>query len=605
MLKNRFAKLALATAAIVGFALPSAQAATAAEVCQVGGGADLQGCDFTGRDFFNYVVDGADFTGANLTNVSARYSYWVNTVLDDANLTGVNFYASYMAGASFMGANLTGANLADVNIDGADLTDANLTGVISGGTQGEPTALPAGWVLQDGYLIGKTADLRGANLSGVDLTNLDLSEAKLDGVRSGGIIGTPYKLPAHWALLGGYLFGPGADLSGARLDGLDIWSVDLTGATLTGASINQTSINNSILVRIKSGGLVGKFQQVTGARIQNGYILVPSANLAGADLRNTNLANLSLDQADLSGALLRGADISNSSMTGADLTGADFTSANLSHTWLRDTVMVNTNFTFANMTGVQMYDNTVSFGKFNGANLTDANLSNTNITASEFYRTNLENTNLTDATFTSTRSGDVTGTPFALPTTLRIVDGELVNIFTESLHPSIAGTFKTGQTATASLATVPAGAQVSYQWLRDEVPIQGANTASYLLTASDVMKNIAVVATVSKRGFLTSVEVSDVVVPSMASMLVGTVNISGVMKAGKVIKAVTRPWVDTVGVKIKYQWLRNGKAIKYATKSTYKVAAGDAGAKISVKVTQSLKGYYSASKTSGVKKVVK
>ena len=30
MLKNRFAKLALATAAIVGFALPSAQAATAA-----------------------------------------------------------------------------------------------------------------------------------------------------------------------------------------------------------------------------------------------------------------------------------------------------------------------------------------------------------------------------------------------------------------------------------------------------------------------------------------------------------------------------------------------------------------------------------------------
>ena len=605
MLKNRIAKITLAAAAITALVLPSAQSASAAESCVVTAGGNLVGCDFTGRDFFNYVVDGADFTDANLTNVSARYSYWVNTVLDDANLTGVNFYSSYMAGASFKGANLTGANFANVNLDGADLSGANLTGVISSNTHGTPAALPAGWVLVGGFLVGPTADLRGANLSGLDLTDIDLSNARLDGVRSGGVVGTPSSLPAHWGLLGGYFFGPGADLSGARLDGLDIWAVDLTGATLTGASINQTSINNSNLVGIKSGGLVGKFQQVTGARVQNGYILVPTANLAGADLRNTDLSHLNLDQADLSGALLRGADISNSSMTGADLTGADFTSANLSHSWLRETLMVNTNFTFANLTGVQMYDNTVSFGQFNGANLTDANLANTNITASEFYRTNFANTDLTGATFTSTRSGDVTGTPYALPASLRIVDGELMNLFSENLRPSIAGTYKTGQTATASLETLPAGAQVSYQWLRDEVAIQGANTASYLLTASDVMKNIAVVATVTKRGFLTSVEVSDAVVPSMGYMVVGTVNISGVMKAGKVIKAITRPWVDTVGVKMKYQWLRNGKPIKYATKSTYKVAAGDTGAKISVKVTQSLKGYYSASKTSAIKKVLK
>lgn len=604
MLKIRITKLALATAALASLVLPSAQA-SAAETCVPGGGAHVAGCDFTGRDFFNGVFDAADFTGANLTNVSARYSYWVNSILDDANLTGINFYASYMPGASFKGANLSGANFANVNLDGADLSGAILTGVISGNTRGTPAALPSGWVLVDGYLIGPTADLRGANLSGVNLANLDLSHAQLEGVRSGGIIGTPSALPEHWGIAGGYLFGPSADLSGARLDGLDIWSVDLTNATLTGASINQTSINNSTLVGIKSGGLVGKFQQVTGARVQNGYILVPGANLAGADLRNADLSHLNLDEADLSGAILRGADLSNSSMTDADLTGADFTSANLTNSWLRGTLMVNTNFTFADLTGVQLYDNTVSFSKFNGANLTDANLSNTHITASEFYRSDLSNTNLSGATFTSTRSGDVTGAPLAMPSTLRIVDGELINIFVENLVPSIAGTFKTGETATAVLASPTSGAQISFQWVRNDVPIQGANTASYLLTASDVSKNIAVIATVTKAGYLTSTQISEAVIPEKAYMVVGTVNISGVMKAGKIIKAISRTWVDTVGVKRAYQWLRNGQPIKYATKSTYRLTAADSGTKISVKVTQSLKGYYSASKTSAKKKVLK
>ena len=37
--------------------------------------------------------------------------------------------------------------------------------------------------------------------------------------------------------------------------------------------------------------------------------------------------------------------------------------------------------------------------------------------------------------------------------------------------------------------------------------------------------------------------------------------------------------------KLKFQWLRNGKKIKKATKRTYKIAKADRGKKISCKVT--------------------
>jgi len=57
--------------------------------------------------------------------------------------------------------------------------------------------------------------------------------------------------------------------------------------------------------------------------------------------------------------------------------------------------------------------------------------------------------------------------------------------------------------------------------------------------------------------------------------------------------------------KFKYQWLRDGKKIKGATKKTYTVKKGDLGKKLSVKVTASLKGFSSSSATSKKVKVVK
>jgi alpha-tubulin suppressor-like RCC1 family protein/uncharacterized protein YjbI with pentapeptide repeats len=66
-----------------------------------------------------------------------------------ANLSGAN-----LTGANLSGVNLTGANLTNANLSGTDLTGAILTGVRSGGITGTPSALPTGWALVNGYLVG-------------------------------------------------------------------------------------------------------------------------------------------------------------------------------------------------------------------------------------------------------------------------------------------------------------------------------------------------------------------------------------------------------------------------------------------------------------------
>lgn len=81
-----------------------------------------------------------------------------------------------------------------------------------------------------------------------------------------------------------------------------------------------------------------------------------------------------------------------------------------------------------------------------------------------------------------------------------------------------------------------------------------------------------------------------------------TPTISGSAKVGKALTAKVKTWSPKASMK--YQWLRNGSPITGATKSTYKLAAADLGATISVKVTGTKSGYTSVSKTSASTKVV-
>ncbi|MBK7819843.1 MAG: Ig-like domain repeat protein [Tessaracoccus sp.] len=83
-----------------------------------------------------------------------------------------------------------------------------------------------------------------------------------------------------------------------------------------------------------------------------------------------------------------------------------------------------------------------------------------------------------------------------------------------------------------------------------------------------------------------------------------TPTISGTKKVGKTLKATVKTWQPTK-VTVKYQWLRDGKAISKATTSSYKLTKADAGKKVSVKVTGSKSGYTTVSKTSKTVTVAK
>jgi len=246
-------------------------------------------------------------------------------------------------GANLTGpVNLTGFDLAYANLSGADLTGATLTGVVSGGLTGSPTALPAGWSLVAGYLVGPGANLTNANLAnadlsaatltnatltnatltGANLSGANLTGATLTGVTSGGITGTPAALPTGWTLVNGYLVGPGANLTGANLTNADLNGANLTNATLTGANLAGANLTGATLTGVKSGGITGSPTALPASwSIVAGYLIGPGANLALANLTGANLSGATLTGANLRYAVLTGANLAGTDLSGTDLTG--------------------------------------------------------------------------------------------------------------------------------------------------------------------------------------------------------------------------------------------------------------------------------------------
>lgn len=249
----------------------------------------------------------------------------------------------------------------------------------SGGITGAPSGLPSGWALIDGYLVGPGANLANADLTGADLDGADLASAYLDGanlsdadlvganfgdanlmnVISGGITGAPSALPSGWTLIDGYLVGPHANLVNADLANADLADVNLDESNLADADLNDAALTNANLeyaelsganmagadlTGVSSGGIFGTPAALPAPwLLANGYLVGPDTGLAGARLVFSDLVDADFTDDSLSGAILygsdmSGADLSDADLTGANLGGADLTGDDLSNvTWSNTT----------------------------------------------------------------------------------------------------------------------------------------------------------------------------------------------------------------------------------------------------------------------------
>lgn len=167
-------------------------------------------------------------------------------------------------------------------------------------------------------------------------------------------------------------------------------------------------------------------------------------------------------------------------------------------------------------------------------------------------------------------------------------------------------TAKVGTRIYANLhgGTVLPGQKVAYQWLRDGKAITGATKHTYTLATADYGKNVSFKTTITAPAYITkTATLKTGTKVTVATSKPGKVSVTGTKRPGKTIRAAVSSWAP--GSKLSYQWLRNGKSIKGATKSSYKLARADASKNLSVKLTAKRHAYTTVSKTSYTVKIAK
>ncbi|WP_051181055.1 hypothetical protein [Arthrobacter sp. TB 26] len=137
---------------------------------------------------------------------------------------------------------------------------------------------------------------------------------------------------------------------------------------------------------------------------------------------------------------------------------------------------------------------------------------------------------------------------------------------------------------------------ITYQWLRNGMPVAGATTASYELTNADIGKTIGLESYGEADSYQDAGETFTAETPVKGYTLTpGAPAVSGTGQVGSVLTVAPGAW--TIGTSYKYRWLRNGAAVTGATAESYKLTEADRGQRIAVRVTGSKPLFTSLTKT--------
>jgi hypothetical protein len=173
--------------------------------------------------------------------------------------------------------------------------------------------------------------------------------------------------------------------------------------------------------------------------------------------------------------------------------------------------------------------------------------------------------------------------------------------------PVLSGTAVFGRTLSVTKGTWTVSAVgnwgsgplvTTYQWYRNGVAIVGATAATHAIVVADIGKTLTVrVATryagYRSAGYTTS---AGVVAYAPAPRMVKAPYVAGTAAAGKVVTARAGTWTP-VPTSFRYQWRKDGVAIKGATALTYKLPASMRGHYVTVTVTTVKAGYRGATAT--------
>ena len=208
-------------------------------------GTNLSGVDFTGAWVYRPDFTNADLTGAILKNVGCFTPTFENTTFTGADFSGAEVYAhrGSVSGTNFSKTDLTGvdfsgASLFSANFSGSDLSEVNLSNAKLGPTFDSETSQKIGG---------------GANFQNANLLNTDLSGADLEDIITADIKGLPAALPDGFRLINGYILGPkvrlssSADLSGGNLAGLNLEYISMPNVNLSGANLTGTKLAGAVI----------------------------------------------------------------------------------------------------------------------------------------------------------------------------------------------------------------------------------------------------------------------------------------------------------------------------------------------------------------------